>query len=241
MDTMNQGRWSRGVKAWLILVCASGMGCVSKHHDPDSLLISPRINLESPAPAMADAAMDEPEVVLPEIQNPGAAAGIRTVENATPYELRSGDPVVVNLRGIYPRDDTVEDFIDEFGNITLPLLGDVKAAGRTPSELETIIRQLYIDGGYYRDLTVNVVMPTRSYYIQGEVRSPGRFGIARGLTLMQAISAAGGPTDFANTKSVKIIRSGETSTYNMRRIQRNPAEDVTVESGDVIVVDRSFF
>lgn len=228
-------RWA-GVGAMAVMLLGAA-GCASSGSDTDSLLMNPRLSLDVPA---AEAPEEAPPAVT--IANPGEAAGIQVTDSgATPYELRSGDPVVVSLRGIYPRDEAVEDIIDERGNITLPLLGDIRAQGRSPSELESIIRQRYIDGGYYRELTVNVVMPTRSYYVQGEVRSPGRYGISRGMTLMQAVTAAGGYTDFANTRSVKLIRSGQTTTYNMRRIQRNPAEDVTVESGDVIVVDRSIF
>ena len=155
------------------------------------------------------------------------------------YRLKVGDPVVVNLRGIYPRDEAVEDIVDEDGNVTLPLLGDVLASGKSTSQLESDIRRLYIDGGYYRTITVSVVMPSRTYFIRGEVRNPGRFPIMGSVTLMQAIAAAGGYNEFANPRNVKLIRAGTTTTINMRTVERNPDRDIRLESGDVIVVERS--
>lgn len=221
-----------GGLALLVAVLIAG-GCASTT-DESSLLVSPRISLEDPV----DAPAPPPSADAPTIRS---ADGLDSSITMTSYQLRIGDPVVVALRGIYPQDQQNEDIIDEFGNITMPLIGDIRAQGRTPSQLESLIHDAYIDGGYYRDLTVNVVMPTRSYFVQGEVRAPGRYGISRGMTLMQAITAAGGYSDFANTRSVKVIRNGVTTTYNMRRIERNPSEDVPVESGDVIVIDRSIF
>lgn len=163
------------------------------------------------------------------------------VEDMSIHEIRTGDPVIVNLRGIYPRDESIEALVDEFGNITLPLLGDVHVDGLTPSQVSAKIRRLYIDGGYYRSLTVNVVMPSRSYFIRGEVRGPGRYPIVRGMTLLQAVTAAGGYTEFANSRSVRVIRSGVPTTYNLRDIERNPERDVRIESGDIIIIDRSRF
>ena len=157
------------------------------------------------------------------------------------YLLQKGDPLVIHLRGIYPQDQEVEDIIDDNGNVTLPFLGDILAAGRPTSELESYIRDRYISGGYYRNITVSVVMPQRTYFIRGEVRAPGRFPVVGGLTMLQAIAAAGGYTEFANSKKVNLIRGGRTTTFNMRDIERRPEQDIRLESGDVIVVERSLF
>lgn len=157
------------------------------------------------------------------------------------YLLQKGDPLVIHLRGIYPQDQEVEDIIDDNGNVTLPFLGDILAAGRPTSELETSIREQYISGGYYRSITVSVVMPQRTYFIRGEVKSPGRFPVVGGLTMLQAIAAAGGYTEFANPKKVSLIRGGRSTNINMRDIERKPEQDIRLESGDVIVVERSLF
>jgi polysaccharide export outer membrane protein len=155
------------------------------------------------------------------------------------YRFKSGDPVVVHLRGIYPKDEAVEDIIDEDGNITIPLIGDIPAVGKSTSQLEADITKFYIEGGFYRAITVNVVMPSPFYFIRGEIRSPGRFPVVSGVTILQAIAAAGGYTEFANQRSVQLIRGKTTSTINMRDIEKNPERDIRLESGDVIVVSRS--
>ena len=155
------------------------------------------------------------------------------------YRFKSGDPIVIQLRGIYPKDESVEDIIDEDGNVTIPLIGDIQAAGKSTSQLEADIFRLYVDGGYYRTVTVTVVMPSPFYFIRGEVRLPGKYQVVSGVTILQAIAAGGGYTEFANAKSVKLIRGKTTTTVNMREIERNPERDIRLESGDVIVVDRS--
>lgn len=166
-------------------------------------------------------------------------------ESGTPvytYRLQTGDPVMIHLRGIYPRDEQIEDIIDDAGNVTLPFLGDIPAVGKSTSQLESDIRTMYIEGGYYRTITVSVIMPQRTYFIRGEVRQPGRYPIVGGLTLMQAIAAAGGYTEFASQRSVQLIRGvGKPMEINMKRIERNPENDIRLESGDVIVVNRSIF
>lgn len=157
----------------------------------------------------------------------------------TIYRIQVADPLVIHLRGIYPKDESVEDIVDEDGNVTVPLIGDILAAGKSTSQLESDITRMYVEGGYYRSITVNVVMPSRTYFIRGEIRQPGKFPIVSGVTIMQAIAAAGGYTEFANQRSVKLIRGGSTTTVNVKNIERNPEKDIRLESGDVIVVDRS--
>jgi protein involved in polysaccharide export with SLBB domain len=173
----------------------------------------------------------------------GAGAGeADTIDPVYSYRIQIGDPVIIHLRGIYPRDEQIEDIVDDAGNITLPFLGDIPAAGKSTSQVESDIRSAYIDGGYYRTITISVIMPQRTYFIRGEVRQPGRYPIVGGLTLMQAIATAGGYTEFASQRNIQLIRgSGRPIDVNMRRIERNPENDIRLESGDVIVVGRSLF
>lgn len=180
------------------------------------------------------------EVILPEEQaEEDAQAGERLQAVVAVYRLQPGDPVIIHLRGIYPRDEEVEDMVDENGNVTIPHVGDIQAAGKSTAELEGDIRRLYIDGGYYKSITVNVVMSERTFFIRGEVKGPGRYPVVGGLTLMQAIASAGGYTEFASPRNVKLLRAGSAQTINMRHIEKNPETDIRLESGDVIVVERS--
>ncbi len=83
-------------------------------------------------------------------------------------------------------------------------------------------------------------------YIQGEVRTPSRIAIERGLTLMRAISMVGGLTEWANRKEIRVLypqENGETraEVYNLRRIQQGKAEDPALHGGETIIVSRRYF
>jgi polysaccharide export outer membrane protein len=140
-----------------------------------------------------------------------------------------------------PRDEEFQLMVNERGNVVLPFIGEVGAAGRTSSELEREIQRAYIEQEIYRSVTVNVIVPAQSFFVQGEVRAPQRYPIIAGMTLMQAIAAAGGYTEFADRKRVMLTRAGVVRTINMREIERDPRLDITIESGDVIRVPRSIF
>ena len=126
--------------------------------------------------------------------------------------------------------------------VTLPLINEVQAAGLTASELERNIRQIYLDQDIYRNITVNVVVPTRYYFIQGEVRAPGRFQIMSATRVSQAIAASGGYTEYASGK-VQVKRQGKIvkEIRNARKLERSPEDDVLLEPDDVIEVLRSWF
>lgn len=164
-----------------------------------------------------------------------------SIGDRAPYRLRVGDPVLIYLRAIFPKDEDVEDVVDERGYVTLPHLDDVYAMGKTVSELERDIQRLYIEKQIYRNVTVNVVTPAQSFFVQGEVRLPQRYALISGMTVLQAIAAAGGYTDYADRKRIALTRGGKVIELNMRDIERDPKKDVPVESGDVIRVLRSRF
>ncbi len=155
------------------------------------------------------------------------------------YTLKKGDLVQVFLRGI-PSADAIEAIIDEFGQIPLPFIGEVVAEGQTASELARNIRRIYQEQGIYRNMSVNVNVPTRYYYVQGEIRGPGRYQIVASTRVSQAIAGAGGYTEFASGR-VEIKRGGRIvkTIRNARRLDRNPQDDIILEPDDIIEVKRS--
>ena len=156
------------------------------------------------------------------------------------YRLKEGDPLFIILRDI-PQAGTYEEIVDENGDISLPYINELKVVGYTAAELEKVIREQYVPG-YYRYLGVTVVMPTqRSYFLRGEIRGPGRYQYLAGVTLMQAISTAGGFSDFANKKKVQILRGNDKLRYNIETIEKNPDTDVPLEPGDNIIVPRTIW
>ena len=158
----------------------------------------------------------------------------------TAYRLKSGDTIFVFLRGI-PKEEKIEDVVDESGYVSLPYINRIRAGGKTCSEFERAIRNSYLDNRIYKEITVNVVVPMRGYFVRGEVKQPGRFPLLSGVTVVQAIATAGGYTEFANPGKVRILRGGNSFTVNVQELEKHPERDRVVEVGDVILVPRSFF
>ena len=189
--------------------------------------------------AAAPAPVRTPSV--PTVQQDRAPAQTQvpsTVKKGTAYLLKTGDPLIVYLLGI-PDEQQIEDIIDENGYINLPFIGRMQAAEKTASDLEEDIEKAYSDNQIYKHLSVNVIIPTRSYYVRGEVRAPGRFPLMSGISVVQAIAASGGYTDFADPTKVTVVRSGKRIYVNMRELEKHPEKDMDVEAGDVIIVSRS--
>jgi protein involved in polysaccharide export with SLBB domain len=204
------------------------------------------ISTNSPAAAVRPVAKPAPALPVPA---PVAAArkdsaATATMSSSTAYHLKAGDPVVIYLRGIpgVPGgEQQIEDIIDENGAMSMPYLGTIQAGGKTSTELEQTIQKTYIDQQIYKYITVNVVVPSRSYYVRGEIRQPGRFQLLSRVTVNQAIAAAGGFTEFANPSKVEILRGSQRMRVDAAEFAKHPDRDKELESGDVIIVHRSFF
>lgn len=188
------------------------------------------------ASAMAEPALDTGPVLSEATDYPGDDIRI----TAPGYRLQVNDPLVIQLRGI-PESANYEMVVDDVGEIHLPYIPAVRAEGRTPSELQRAIRDLYIEERIYRHIIVHVMLPTQSYFVRGEVRQPGRYPLTSGMTVLKAIAAAGGYSEFANPRRINIIRDGETRVENARQMEQNPEDDMEVKAGDVIIVPRSIF
>ena len=157
------------------------------------------------------------------------------------YRLEPLDPLKISLLGI-PEEKILDTVIDEQGNIILPYIDEpVKASGLTTSELEREIRRIYTENQIYRTITVNVLTDAKTYYMEGEVKNPQEYPLVRQVTLMEAIAAASGYTEYANKKNVTITRNGKIIKVNAQKIEKHPEWDVPIEAGDRIKVHRSFY
>ena len=130
------------------------------------------------------------------------------------------------------------------GKISLPLIGDVQAAGYTATRLKEEIAERL--NAYYKEppqVSV-IVQQVNSYaiYILGEVRHPGRFVVKTGTTFLQAISLAGGFTEFASTNRILVKRrTDENSSENSMNIKYKDVivgqqRNILLKSGDTIIV-----
>ena len=128
------------------------------------------------------------------------------------------------------------------GMISVDLVGEVQAAGRTPVEIANEIQERI--GRFKRDAVVSVSVeasPSRFVTIDGEVRDPGTFPLDAQTRVSEAIGRVGGTTPFANLDAIRLIRSarGETEVVDvdLDAISHGDlSSNIIVEQGDLIVV-----
>jgi len=165
--------------------------------------------------------------------SPGIERGESQVADAS-YELGTGDKVRVIVFG---EQDLGGDFqIDDGGFIRLPLIGQVKATGLSPRELETRIAAALGDG-YLNQPRVSVeVTDYRPFYIVGEVNKPGQYAYVNDMTALNAVALGGGYTVKASDTSLYIRREGA------KEEQRFAADATTkIHPGDVVRVPPTAF
>ena len=154
--------------------------------------------------------------------------------------LRRGELVVVKYSGISQPPPTFEERIKEDGTLTLPEVGVVTAADKSPGDLQKELTELYRK--YYKNLVVTVVSEGRVYYVGGQVRAPGPKAYLGKTTVTMAVQAAGDFTEFANRKKVSLTRPGQKPIrVNVVEALKDPSKDVTVFPGDRIDVPRRFY
>jgi len=135
-----------------------------------------------------------------------------------------------------PFDQRVKDD----GTITLIYNRVFKAVGKRTGDLEKEIRDFYVPA-YFINMTptVRISSETRSFYVTGEVRASGGYPYKSSITVSKAIATAGGFTDFANKRRVKLIRAdGRKQTVNCNKVIEHPELDPLVFPDDKIHVPR---
>ncbi|MBL9184414.1 MAG: polysaccharide export protein [Verrucomicrobiaceae bacterium] len=143
------------------------------------------------------------------------------------------DSEVAQIKGIY----TVSDA----GTINLLYIGEVRAAGLKPSSLQRSIEQTYKDREIYTRPTVTVSIDgdaatARMVYVIGGIKGNGTVPYNAGMTVLKAISAAGGWTAFAKPHKTKLIRNGVATEINLKDISSDPRRDIPLQPEDQIIV-----
>ncbi len=129
------------------------------------------------------------------------------------------------------------------GKITVPLVGDLQAAGRTPEELTIEIRGNLRRFLEVPQVTVGVAAAgSARFYVIGEVMVSGSFALSGRITVLQALAIAGGFREFARRERIMIIRDGLQGrvaiTFNYRDLESGTRleQDIPLEPGDIIIV-----
>jgi polysaccharide export outer membrane protein len=179
--------------------------------------------------------------------DPGPAQSAPAVEGATkPHDdtfvIGDDDVLAINVwkepdisRSIPVRSD---------GRISLPLAGEIQAAGRTPLALEREIADKL--KSYISEPEVTVMVQqinSQKYNILGQVNKPGAFPLTNSATVLDAIAVAGGFRDFAKKKSVYVLRQNPDGSqtripFNYKEVLKgeNPAQNIKLQPRDTIVV-----
>ena len=150
------------------------------------------------------------------------------------YQLGASDKLRIIVFG---EDNLSGEFsVSPAGTIALPLIGEVKAAGVSPSDLQRAIATR-LSAGYLRDPRVSVeVLTYRSFYVLGEVNKPGVYPFESGLTVLKAVATAQGYTYRADAHRVFIKHANDPKEHIYEVQSTTP-----VAPGDVIRVGERFF
>jgi polysaccharide export outer membrane protein len=155
--------------------------------------------------------------------------------------LRSGDRITISI-GAIPDNEVAQIkgvyTVRDNGTINLLYIGEIRAAGLKPSNLERLIEQTYVSREIYTRPSVLVSIDggdatLRQVYVTG-VQKPGPVPFKPGLTLSQAIQMAGGPTAFSTMRKVRLTRGNKTTEHNLSKYLGNPSVDVVVQPDDQI-------
>jgi len=171
------------------------------------------------------------------VGNGGTISALQIGAIQDDYILGQGDAIIVTLRG--QENATYDVFVDRDGNVTLPRLRPVSAAGRRfgdfRAELNAAIAQSYLQTqayvtiGQVRQISVNVV---------GEVANPGVFALSGLSTVLDALNVAGGIRKSGSLRRVTLVRGNEATNIDLYRFLSpdGGTPKVTLRQGDRIVV-----
>ena len=171
-----------------------------------------------------------------------SAMALGTKAHDDTYVIGADDVLAVNVwkepdisRSVPVRSD---------GKISLPLAGEIQAAGQTPKQLEGDIAKKL--SSYISDPDVTVIVQqvrSQKFNILGQVGRPGSYPLTGPVTVLDAIAQAGGFKDFAKQKSIYILRTNPDGTqsrlpFNYKDVikGKNASQNVQIQARDTIVV-----
>jgi len=160
------------------------------------------------------------------------------------YLLGAYDELRIDVFGVSALSGQVIQ-VDTSGKIAFPLAGTIQAAGKTPAEVATLIESR-LRAAYVRDpkVTVNPTkIVSQTVTVEGQVGEPGIYPVSTRMTLMMAVAAAKGTTEFSKLSDVVIFRTVNGKTfaglYNLKAIRNGSYEDPRIYTGDIVMVGES--
>jgi polysaccharide export outer membrane protein len=179
-------------------------------------------------------------------EQPGGAAA-RAAATVAP---RAGEPYVIGPDDVLSivfwkdKDLSAEVTVRPDGKVSLPLLNDIQAQGRTPDELRDALKRAAL--AFVEDPNPTVIVKeikSRRVFITGQVEKPGPYPLTGATTVLQLIAMAGGMREFADGSNITIIRKAEDGRtqmlpFNYRDVlkRKNLDQNVQLKPGDTVVV-----
>jgi len=164
-------------------------------------------------------------------------SGLTPIETASSdtYQLGAGDEIRLTVDGFDNLTNTYN--VGDEGTISVPMLSTVPVSGKSTRELEGLIAGMLKEKELAVDPSVSVqVLKYRPFFILGEVQRPGQYPYVPGLTVLTAVSIAGGYTFRAETEAAAISRRIDGRTVTGRATQQS-----SVQPGDTIYVHEAWF
>jgi polysaccharide export outer membrane protein len=161
------------------------------------------------------------------------------VDPSADYRLVTGDKLRVEVYKDAQLSQSLQVRPD--GKITLPLVGDIPAAGKTSAELRDAVTSSL--EAYMTNPVVTVIvvetMP-QLIYVMGEVYGPGPQAVKGDISILQALASAGGFKDFANKKAIQVLRPGPEGvtrmTFNYTDAVKGASKMLFLKPGDTVIV-----
>ena len=198
----------------------------------------------SKAPAKAADNKQPDTSVKPQLERSLANTNAAYAQEVDPNEYRIGALDLLEIKVLSAEEMNRSVRVDSRGNINLPLIGLVRAAGLTGYELEkNIAEKLAVD--YMQNPQVSIFIKeftSQRVTVQGIVKRAGMYDFQGRASLLQAISMGGGLDVKANENAVKVIRKlneheSETMVFDLAAIRNNKAPNPFLKGGDVVVVE----
>lgn len=137
------------------------------------------------------------------------------------------------VNGTYP--------VSQSGMINMPHIGQIRAAGLLPEQLQASLEARYRSARIYRSPTIQVIASSidtlveQVIYMGGDISNKGQVKYVSGITLHQAIQAAGGATEFGSMRRVKLSRDGKSETYDLTKDQ---FKGIPLQPNDTVEINR---
>lgn len=190
--------------------------------------------------AATPGAADSTPAPAPGGDTPPSSSALKDVRKLMPNDILS-------VRVVGELDLTVERRVANDGTITYPFLDSIKVDGKTPSEVEAIIRE-----GLAKDYLVNpqVMVDVKDYVkqfftVDGQVNRVGQYEypVDRKLDVLEAISMAGGFSKLAQKGKIEVRRGNETFKFSEKQLKdsNDPSKKFFVQPNDKVIVDERVF